>query len=89
MSDLDLAILGGGNMGRALISGLLRSGTRAEHIRVGESAATARDCVARELGVAATADNSAAVTGAALVVLAVKPEDASAVLAPLAPQLQR
>jgi pyrroline-5-carboxylate reductase len=89
MSDLDLAILGGGNMGRALISGLLRSGLRAEHIRVGESAAAARDTVARELGIAATADNSAAAAGAALVVLAVKPQDAAAVLEPLAPQLQR
>ena len=89
MSDLDLAILGAGNMGRALISGLLRSGTRAEHICVGESAAAARESVARELGVAATADNSAALAGAALVVLAVKPQDAAAVLEPLAPQLQR
>lgn len=89
MSDLDLAILGGGNMGRALISGLLRSGTRAEHIRVGESAAAARESVARELGVAATADNAAAVAGASSVVLAVKPQDAAAVLVPLAPQLQR
>ena len=89
MSDLDLAILGGGNMGRALISGLLRSGVRAEHIRVGESAAAARDSLARELGVAATADNSAALAGAAVVVLAVKPQQAAAVLAPLAPQLQR
>jgi pyrroline-5-carboxylate reductase len=89
MPHLDLAILGGGNMGRALIGGLLRSGTRAEHIRVGESAAAARESLARELGVAATADNSAAIAGAPLVVLAVKPQDAAAVLAPLAPQLQR
>jgi pyrroline-5-carboxylate reductase len=89
MSDFDLAILGAGNMGRALISGLLRSGTRAERIRVGESAATARESLARELGVAASADNSAALAGAAVVVLAVKPQDAAAVLEPLAPQLQR
>ena len=32
-----LAFLGGGNMGRALIGGLLRRGTRPEQISVGES----------------------------------------------------
>ena len=34
-----LTLLGGGNMGRALIGGLLRRGTRPEHITVGESLA--------------------------------------------------
>jgi pyrroline-5-carboxylate reductase len=89
MPNLDLAFLGGGNMGRALISGLLRSGTRPEHIRVGESSAAARETLARELAVAATGDNSAALAGAAVVVLAVKPQDAAAVLEPLGPQLRR
>ena len=35
MTNKRLAILGAGNMGRALIGGLLRSGTRPEHISVG------------------------------------------------------
>ena len=34
---MQLAFLGGGNMGRALIGGLLRRGTRPEQISVGES----------------------------------------------------
>ena len=38
MTTQRLCILGAGNMGRALISGLLRSGTRAELLSVGESA---------------------------------------------------
>jgi pyrroline-5-carboxylate reductase len=81
MSDAQLAILGGGNMGRALIAGLLRSGTRTERIGVGESSEDARRALASELGVTATGDNDRAVDGAAVVVLAVKPQDAAAVLA--------
>lgn len=87
MTNRRLCILGAGNMGRALIGGLLRSGTRAEHISVGESQPTARAALARELGITATADNGAAVAGAQIVVLAVKPQEAAAVLMPLAPVL--
>ena len=89
MNNTHLAIIGGGNMGRALIGGLLRRGTRPEQISVGESVAEARAALARDLGVSATADNSAAVETAALVVLAVKPQDAAPVLAALGPLLQR
>ncbi len=71
-------------MGRALIGGLLRSGTRPEHISVGEPIAAAREALARDLGITASADNAAAVSGAAVVVLAVKPQDAAAVLTALA-----
>ena len=84
-----LAILGGGNMGRALIGGLLQQGTRPEAISVGEAYEPARATLAKDLGVTATADNAAAVAGATIVVLAVKPQDAGAVLAPLAPVLQK
>jgi pyrroline-5-carboxylate reductase len=83
-----LAFLGGGNMGRALIGGLLQQGTRPEAISVGESWEAARNILGKELGVTATADNAAAVKDATVVVLAVKPQDAAAVLSPLAPVLQ-
>src|SRR5215467_12909998 len=82
-----IALLGAGNMGRALIGGLLRSGTRAEAISVGEHFAPAREAIARELGVSALADNARAIEGATLVLLAVKPADAQAVLEALAPRL--
>lgn len=88
MSDQTLAILGGGHMGRALIQGLLRSGTRAERITVGESAEAARAGLARDLGIAATADNAQAVEGASVVVLAVKPQEAAALLTALGPVLR-
>jgi len=88
MSDRQITVLGGGNMGRALIGGLLRSGTRPERISVGEASEAARLALARELGVSATADNARAVAGAALVVLAVKPYQAREVLTALSPLLR-
>ena len=74
-------------MGRALIGGLLRGGWRSEQLSVAESQAAAREAVARDFGITATADNAAAVAGASIVVLAVKPQDAAAVLQPLAAAL--
>ena len=76
-------------MGRALIGGLLRRGTRPEHISVGESYAGARDSLAADLGIQATEDNAAAVEAASVVVVAVKPQIAGSVLSPLQPLFQR
>jgi pyrroline-5-carboxylate reductase len=89
MSNNHLAILGGGNMGRALIGGLLRRGTRPEHISVGEAFESARDSLSRDLGIQATADNSVALQEASIVLLAVKPQIAGSVLAPLRALLQQ
>src|ERR1700753_2964556 len=89
MSNGQLAFLGGGNMGRALIGGLLRRGTRPEHISVGESFAGARDPRAADFGIQASDDNAAAVESASVVVVAVKPQIAGTVLTPLKPLLQR
>ncbi len=88
MSHRRIALLGGGNMGRALAGGLLRSGTRPELINIGEHLPEARAVLARELGIAAVADNAAAIEGASVVVLAVKPQVAERVLAPLIPVLR-
>ncbi|HEY2276592.1 MAG TPA: pyrroline-5-carboxylate reductase [Steroidobacteraceae bacterium] len=88
MSEQHVTVLGGGHMGRALLSGLLRSGTRPERLSVGESSAEARLALARELGVSATADNARAVDGAAVVVLAVKPQQARAAVTGIAPLLR-
>jgi len=89
MSHLDLAVLGAGNMGRALIGGLLRQGTRPERITVGEPSAQAREALEREFGVSASADNVTAVRHANVVVVAVKPQEVAAVLKPLAPEFAR
>src|SRR6516162_9200028 len=84
MTNRRLCILGAGNMGRALIGGLLRSGTPATQLSVAECQAAAREAVARDFGITAASDNAAALAGASLVVLAVKPQDAVSVLQPLA-----
>lgn len=88
MSDRHLTVLGGGHMGRALLSGLLRAGTRPERLSVGESSEAARLALTRELGVSATADNARAADGASVVVLAVKPQQARAVVTELAALLR-
>lgn len=84
MIDEQIAILGAGNMGRALIGGLLRSGTPSARLRAGESQAASRELLTREFGIGATADNFAAIAGASVVVLAVKPQEAEAALKALA-----
>jgi len=89
MSNGQLAFLGGGNMGRALIGGLLRRGTRPEHISVGERFAAARDALAADFGIQAKDDNAAAVETASVIVVAVKPQIAGDVLGSLKPLLQR
>jgi len=76
-------------MGRALLGGLLRSGMRAEHLSAAEVLPAARAELARELGISALADAQAAIAGAAVVVVAVKPQDVRAVLTPLAAALRR
>lgn len=81
MSDRNVAFLGGGKMGEALLSGLLRSGGRT----AGEITVTARrEERARELagkyGVSSTLDNAEAVTWADVVVLMAKPQDMDVLL---------
>jgi pyrroline-5-carboxylate reductase len=89
MSNGHLAFLGGGNMGRALVGGLLRQGTRPEHMSVGESLPVAREALSADFGIRATADNAAAVETASVVVVAVKPQIAGDVLTVIQPVLQR
>ncbi len=82
---IKISFLGGGNMARAMIQGLLRDGFAATQLRVGEPVAAQREALERQYGVTALADNRAVVAGAALVVLAVKPQQVPELLAGLAP----
>jgi pyrroline-5-carboxylate reductase len=81
MNDRNVAFLGGGKMGEALVSGLIRSGGRSlDEIRV----TCRREERARELAeiyrVEASLDNAEAVRWADVVVLMVKPQDMEALL---------
>jgi pyrroline-5-carboxylate reductase len=75
-----IAFIGGGNMARALIAGLRRQAVPSPQISVGEPLAESRAALQREWGIDASADNDAAVRGASLVVLAVKPQQAGPAL---------
>jgi pyrroline-5-carboxylate reductase len=83
------AFIGGGNMGGALIRGLIAKGLPAERISVGEAVQARRIALADELGVHVSADNREIVEGADLVVLAVKPQDMATTVRVLAPGLAR
>jgi pyrroline-5-carboxylate reductase len=82
--NITAAFVGGGNMGGALIRGLITRGLPPQNISVGEAVQARRIQLADELGVLVTADNREAVAGADVVVLAVKPQDMAATVAPLA-----
>lgn len=80
---MKLVFIGGGNMAAALIGGLRRRGGAADDILVVEQDAARRDVLAREMGVQVYAQPLPAVTGADLIVLAVKPVDVAGVCASL------
>ena len=78
-----LAILGGGKIGEALLSGLLRGNRTASDIVVAEKHSERREFLAKTYGVRVT-DPVAAVTSAQTLVVAVKPQDIDALLREIA-----
>jgi len=85
----DLAFIGGGNMARSLIGGLVAQGRDPKSIRVAEPVAALRQALVDDFGVVAETDNARAAAGAALVVLAVKPQVMAQVCRELAPIVVR
>ena len=79
------AFIGGGNMGSALVGGLLAAGHPPSRIRVADSEASCRASCASRYGVVVTADNLEACRDADVVVLAVKPQHLRTVTLALAP----
>jgi pyrroline-5-carboxylate reductase len=83
-----IAILGAGRIGESLIAGLLSSGWR----RTDEIVASGRRAervaeLAERYGIVATLDNLEAARGAALVVIAVKPQDIDALMGEIGPAI--
>ena len=78
-----IAIIGGGNMGEALLAGLLKSGTGAKDVVVAEKAPARADHLTTTYSVR-VAPLAEAVENAAFVILAVKPGDAESVTAEIA-----
>lgn len=81
--DSHIAFIGGGNMARSLIGGLLAQGFEKSAIRVSEPHAPTGEALAAELGVAVQDDNRRAAAGSAVWLFAVKPQVMKAVCAEL------
>jgi pyrroline-5-carboxylate reductase len=81
-----IAVLGAGKIGEALISGLLSSGWRTTDDIVASGRRAERVAeIAERYGIHTTLSNEEAAAGAALVVLAVKPQDIETLLGDIGP----
>ncbi|GAB3104046.1 pyrroline-5-carboxylate reductase [Lysobacter terrae] len=83
-----VAFIGGGNMARSLIGGLVARGVPATAIRVAEPVPELRDALARDFGIHSFTDNTTATANATTWVLAVKPQVMRAVCEALAASAQ-
>ena len=84
MSDT-IAFIGGGNMARSLIGGLVARGADPARIRVANPGAEKREALRRDFGVCVFADAEEAVDGAGLWLFSVKPQVIRGVCQTLAP----
>ena len=85
MDDSSVAFIGGGNMARSLIGGLIAGGRAPASIRVAEPVDALRAALAADFGVVVHPVATAAADGAGTWVLAVKPQVMAAVCESLAP----
>jgi pyrroline-5-carboxylate reductase len=74
MKDTPIAFIGGGNMARSLVGGLIADGMPPARLQVAEPDPARRAALEQEFGIRCTADNAAAAARAEVVVLAVKPQ---------------
>lgn len=84
MNRPSIAFIGGGNMARSIIGGLIAGGHPAARIAVADPSAEQRERLEREHGVVTGEDGAAAAASADVVVLAVKPQIMAAVARGLA-----
>ena len=83
MKDISIAFIGGGNMARSLIGGLIASGSDPTHLWVAEPDVGQRELLRGRFGVHTSADNREIAAQGQVMVLAVKPQ----VLRPVAKEL--
>ena len=81
---MKLAFIGGGNMARSLIGGLIDDGMKPQFITVGEPEASRREELMNHFGVTVLADNGHAVNESDIVIFAVKPQVMKTAVLPLA-----
>lgn len=83
-----IAFIGGGNMAASMIGGLIADSFDPAHIRVADPDQGKLDRFSTTSGITTTTSNAEAVTGASVVVLAVKPQVLGAVSQELASTVQ-
>lgn len=82
-----ISFIGGGNMARSIIGGLVNQGYSAGNLTASDPNAEALTALNRDFGVRTVSDNAKAVAEAQVVVLAVKPQVMKTVCLDLAPHL--
>lgn len=79
MKNTTIAFIGGGNMARSLIGGLIADGVSPQQLRVSDVNAPQLEQLRAQFGVHTFVDNALAAQGAQVVLLAVKPQVARSV----------
>jgi pyrroline-5-carboxylate reductase len=74
MESTRITFIGGGNMARSLVGGLIADGVPPARLSAAEPDAARRAALQRDFGIEVHADNAAAAAPAGVVVLAVKPQ---------------
>ncbi|GGS49314.1 hypothetical protein F2B00_09685 [Streptomyces parvus] len=82
-----VTVSGAGSIGESVLAGLLGSGHPADRLRATVRTAERAEHLARSYAVEVTTDNARAALGADVLVLAVRPDQAEAVLAETVPRL--
>ena len=91
LSDETVAVIGAGNIGRALIGGMISSELiDAEHVIATRRTVSALDEMAEEFpGLRTTTDNAAAVQDASLILLTIKPQSRAEVITNIRDHVER
>ncbi len=87
MFQESLGFIGGGNMARSLVGGLLARGLPPRQVIVSDPIASQRDALSAQLGVRVTEDNAVAARAVQVLILAVKPQELRGVATQLAPAI--
>ncbi len=87
MSDNTSGFIGGGNMARSMIGGLVNMGRAKNTIKVSEPDPHKREYFEQTLGIEAVAENHRLLPGCEILILAVKPQALKQALQPLQPLL--
>lgn len=88
MNTTSIAFIGGGNMARSLIGGLIADGYAAQRIVVSDPSAEQRALLRERFGVNTLASNPDALAQADVLVIAVKPQAVAAVAHEIAPGIR-